>query len=80
MKATALKNLYDTMFLSYYDAQGKLQAQDEYGYGTHDIDHLLSVKENKAFSRPSETILISIKDESGAVLTSKSIEINNIQM
>lgn len=80
VKATALKNLYDTMFISYYDAQGKLQAQDEYGYGTHDIDHLLSVKETKSFSRPSETILISIKDESGAVLTSKSTETNNIHM
>ncbi|HDI3133408.1 TPA: hypothetical protein PMB21_002102 [Vibrio cholerae] len=80
VKATALKNLYNTLFISYYNAQGQLQAQDEYGYGTHDIDHLLSVNEIKSFSLPSETILISIKDESGAVLTSKSTEINNIHM
>ncbi|EKF9296350.1 hypothetical protein O1D55_003656 [Vibrio cholerae] len=38
VKANALKQLYDTLSIRYYEQNGVLLAQDEYGYGTHDID------------------------------------------
>ncbi|WP_156478478.1 MULTISPECIES: hypothetical protein [Vibrio] len=41
---------------------------------------LTTLKESKTFARPRETILLSVKDESGAVLSRKSTEINNIHM
>lgn len=78
VKANALKQLYDTLSIRYYDQNGVLLAQDEYGYGTHDIDRLLNVEAIKIFSQPIQVILVTIQDESGVALVSKEAELTNI--
>ncbi|WP_421167003.1 hypothetical protein [Aeromonas dhakensis] len=77
MQAYALKRLYDTMVISYYDQVGGLQGQDEYGYGTHDIDTLLSVKEVKSYVLPTKLIIVGIKDENGDMIVIKA---TNLQL
>ncbi|WP_368204680.1 hypothetical protein [Aeromonas sp. s5] len=72
VQAYALKRLYDTMVISYYDQVGGLQGQDEYGYGTHDIDTLLSVKEVKSYVLPTKLIIVGIKDENGDMIVTKA--------
>ncbi|ELV5027671.1 TPA: hypothetical protein ACMDN4_000234 [Vibrio cholerae] len=78
VKADALKQLYDTLSIRYYVQNGVLLAQDEYGYGTHDIDRLLNVEAIKTFSQPIKVILVTIQDESGVALESKEAELTNI--
>ncbi len=77
VQAYALKRLYDTMVISYYDQVGGLQGQDEYGYGTHDIDTLLSVKEVKSYVLPTKLIIVGIKDENGDMIVIKA---TNLQL
>ncbi len=72
VELNALKRLYDTMVASYYDQNGVLLGQDEYGYGTHDIDHLLHVKVAKSYVYPLKLIIVSIKDENGDVVVTKA--------
>ncbi|MCW0504505.1 MULTISPECIES: hypothetical protein [Aeromonas] len=78
VKARALKNLSDTLHIGYYDRDGTLQADDEYGYGTHDISQLLSIDEIKSFPAPIKEVIISIKDESGVVLLSKPAKLTSM--
>lgn len=78
VKTYALKNLSDTLHISYYDHEGNLQADDEYGYGTHDINQLLSIDAIKSFPAPIKDVMVSIKDESGAILLSMPAKMTSI--
>lgn len=78
VKTYALKNLSDTLHISYYDHEGNLQADDEYGYGSHDIDQLLSINEIKSFPASIKDVMVSIKDEGGAVLLSMPAKMTNV--
>ncbi|HAS3148306.1 TPA: hypothetical protein I6Z08_000549 [Vibrio cholerae] len=78
VRAYAIKHLYETMVISYYGRHGLLVDKDEYGYGTHDIDSVLSVEVKKTFAVPPEMILVSIKDENGDILASQATDICSI--
>ncbi|NME02857.1 hypothetical protein NUT31_21730 (plasmid) [Aeromonas sp. BC14] len=78
VKARALKNLSDTLHIGYYDRDGTLQADDEYGYGTHDINRLLSIDEVKSFPVPIKEVIVSIKDENGVVLLSMPAKLTSM--
>lgn len=76
MKARALKDPSDALHIGYYDQDGTLQVDDEYGYCTHDINRLLSIDEIKSFPAPIKEVIVSIKDESGVVLLSMPAKLN----
>ncbi|HIC8861707.1 TPA: hypothetical protein ACW7Y0_002707 [Aeromonas hydrophila] len=78
VKARVLKNLSDTLHIGYYDQDGTLQADDEYGYGTHDISQLLPIAEIKSFPAPIKEVIVSIKNDSGVVLLSMSAKLTSM--
>ncbi|EOW9390761.1 hypothetical protein ACOBWL_000728 [Vibrio cholerae] len=78
VRAMGMKHLYETMVISYYGKNGFLVDKDEYGYGTHDIDNILSVTAKKSFLRTPEKIIVSIKDENGDILVSETTDICEI--
>ncbi|EGR4451748.1 hypothetical protein DDM97_17995 [Vibrio cholerae] len=78
VRTYGIKHLYETMVISYYGTNGLLVDKDEYGYATHDIDSILSVKAKKSFVIPPEKVVVSIKDENGDILASETTDICSI--